>query len=320
MAKNPSDAGDRRLDLAARAAWLYYIRRRTQDEIAATLNVSRQNAQRLVALAQAEGLIKFRIDHPILACVELADRLSGTYGLRYCEVVPTDPEAPDGVAGIAIAAATQIEAHLSPKEPVTLALGTGRTMLAAVTQVPTLDRPRHRIVSLVGNLTRGGRASPYDVVMRLADRCGAECYPLPLPVVADSVEERRMLQAQRSFPKLGALVAEAAAAFVGIGGIGPGMPLHADGFITDDELAELMAAGAVGEIVGWAFDAEGRVLDGGTNARLTGHPLPDPGLRPVIASGAGQSKLVALRGALRGRLVNGLITDEATAAALLGGP
>jgi len=31
----------RRLDLAARAAWLYYIRGRTQDEIAQQLNVSR---------------------------------------------------------------------------------------------------------------------------------------------------------------------------------------------------------------------------------------------------------------------------------------
>ena len=41
----------RRLDLAARAAWLYYIKRRTQDEIAVELNVSRPNAQRLVALA-----------------------------------------------------------------------------------------------------------------------------------------------------------------------------------------------------------------------------------------------------------------------------
>ena len=61
-----SDTGlnpqQRRLDLAARAAWLYYVRGRTQDEIAAELNVSRQNAQRLVALAGSEGLVKFRLD------------------------------------------------------------------------------------------------------------------------------------------------------------------------------------------------------------------------------------------------------------------
>ena len=31
----------------------------------------------------------------------------------------------------------------------------------------------------------------------------------------------------------------------------------------------MMRLGAVGEITGWAFDAEGRVLDGGTNDRVT---------------------------------------------------
>ena len=58
-----------RLDQAARAAWLYYIAARTQDEIAAQLHVSRQTAQRLVARAVAEKLIKFRFDHPLGGCL-----------------------------------------------------------------------------------------------------------------------------------------------------------------------------------------------------------------------------------------------------------
>ena len=65
MPGKDNNTSNRKLDLAARAAWLYYIRGRTQDEIATELNVSRQNAQRLVALATAEGLIKFWMDYPI---------------------------------------------------------------------------------------------------------------------------------------------------------------------------------------------------------------------------------------------------------------
>ncbi|MEO1298709.1 MAG: sugar-binding transcriptional regulator, partial [Cyanobacteria bacterium J06636_16] len=42
---------ERKLDLAARAAWLYYIAGDTQEAIATKLEVSRQAAQRLVALA-----------------------------------------------------------------------------------------------------------------------------------------------------------------------------------------------------------------------------------------------------------------------------
>ena len=45
-----------RLDDAARAGWLYYVAGNTQDEIAAKLGVSRQTAQRLVAMAVSERL------------------------------------------------------------------------------------------------------------------------------------------------------------------------------------------------------------------------------------------------------------------------
>src|ERR1700678_78041 len=101
-------AGDR-LEQAARAAWLYYIGGRTQDEIAAELTISRQAAQRLVSLALSEKLIKFRVDHPIAACMELGNALTARYGLRYCEVVPTAGlgamETGGGLASVAVAGA-----------------------------------------------------------------------------------------------------------------------------------------------------------------------------------------------------------------------
>jgi DNA-binding transcriptional regulator LsrR (DeoR family) len=39
------------------------------------LQVSRASAQRLASLCLAEGLIAFRLEHPIAACMELAARL-----------------------------------------------------------------------------------------------------------------------------------------------------------------------------------------------------------------------------------------------------
>ena len=81
---------DRKLDLAARAAWLYYIAGKRQDEIADQLNVSRQAVQRLVALAVSEKLIKFRLDHPIAECMALGEELRARYGLAYCSVQPSD--------------------------------------------------------------------------------------------------------------------------------------------------------------------------------------------------------------------------------------
>ena len=81
---------DRKLDLAARAAWLYYVAGKRQDEIAEQLNVSRQAVQRLVSLAVSEKLIKFRLDHPIAECMALGEELRTRFGLAYCAVQPSD--------------------------------------------------------------------------------------------------------------------------------------------------------------------------------------------------------------------------------------
>lgn len=75
----------RKLDLAVHAAWLYYIAENTQEEIAAKLNVSRQAAQRLVALAVSEKLIKFRLDHPLSECIALALSRSDKFDLSLCK-------------------------------------------------------------------------------------------------------------------------------------------------------------------------------------------------------------------------------------------
>src|SRR5712691_2943802 len=134
-----SDNEKSRLDEAARAGWLYFIAGHTQDEIAKMLQVSRATAQRLVSLCLAERLITFRLEHPIAACMELARRLTDAFELRHCEVVPTDPAAPTGVAGIAERAAALLESILRASKPAILGMGTGRAMRAAVEQLPAMD-------------------------------------------------------------------------------------------------------------------------------------------------------------------------------------
>jgi DNA-binding transcriptional regulator LsrR (DeoR family) len=91
-----------------------------------------------------------------------------------------------------------------------------------------------------------------------------------------------------------------------------------DGFISREELIDLMRAGAAGEVVGWAYDNAGRVLDGGTNARLTSVPHRPDDDRLVVGVAVGPAKVRPIHSALIGRILTALITDEATAELLLG--
>ena len=312
-----SDNEKSRLDEAARAGWLYFIAGHTQDEIAKMLQVSRASAQRLVSLCLAERLITFRLEHPIAACMELAARLKDFFHLVHCEVVPTDPQAPLSAAGIAERAANTLELTLRSEKPAILALGTGRAVRAAVERVTPIDCPDHQIVSLVGNISADGSASFFDTVGRLADRTKARHYPMPLPFLMSSEREREQMLRIDPIAKVRAVAAQADLRLVGIGQMDQRAQVLVDGFVTREELLEMMRLGAVGELTGWAFDAKGRIIKGGTNARLTSIPPQVPAEALTIGAAVGSAKVAAIRAALQGRLINGLITDEATASAIL---
>ncbi|WP_331371937.1 sugar-binding transcriptional regulator [Sinorhizobium chiapasense] len=316
MARRPET--NNRLDDAARAGWLYYVAGRTQDEIASVMGISRQSAQRLVSLAMAERLIKVRLDHPIAACLETAARLKEKYELKHVDVVPSDPGSSSTTVGIAEAGAVEIERWLKSTDPVVLAIGTGRTLKATIDQLPPMECPQHRIVSLTGNIRLDGSAAYYNVIFSMADTIKARHFPMPLPVLVSSPEEREVLHNQSLVKIALKLGAEANAAFVGVGELGPDAPLCEDGFLAREEMARLTAAGAAGEICGWMFDHEGELLTGSINERVASIPLPPRDRASVIGIAKGRRKYEALRAALKGRIINGLVTDETTADFLLG--
>jgi DNA-binding transcriptional regulator LsrR (DeoR family) len=314
------DPASRRLDDAARAGWLYYVAGNNQEEIAQKLGVSRQTAQRLVSLSVSEGLIKVRLDHPIAHCMELAAALQSHYALDLVEVVPSDPQSRSTTTGIAEAAAAEIERRLRASEPMVMAIGTGRTLKAAIDQLTPMECPQHKIVSLTGSIAPDGSAAYYNVIFDIAGLVKARSFPMPLPVIASSAAERDLLRGQPMIRETIALAARADVTFVGIGDLGPEAPLYLDGFITEAELKALQKAGAVAEIVGWAFDAEGRLIEGLTNDRVVSAALPSREIALVVALAKGEKKLPGIRAALNRRLVNGLLTDELTAESLLRAP
>ncbi|OQM73769.1 sugar-binding transcriptional regulator [Manganibacter manganicus] len=311
------ESGATRLDDAARAGWLYYVAGNTQDQIATTLGISRQTAQRLVSLAVSEGLIKVRVDHPIANCLDLAARLKLRFALDLIEVVPSDPTSNSTTIGIAEAAAAEIERRLRSPEPIVLGIGTGRTLKAAIEQLPPMECPQHKVVSLTGNISPDGSAAYYNVIFTMADRIKARSFPMPLPVLASSPREREMLLGQPMIQPTLDLAARADITFVGIGDLGPSAPLYEDGFLSEADLKALQKAGAVAEILGWAFDREGRMIEGLTNDRVSSAPLPSREKSLVVALAMGERKLPGILAAINRRLVNGLITDERTAAGLL---
>lgn len=312
-----SDSDASQQDDAARAGWLYYVGGMTQDQIAGQLGISRQRAQRLVSRAMTEGLIHVRLNHRMAACMELEARLTDRFGLSRCRVAPALASDGDPVAAVAGVAAAELERVLRMQKPLTIGLGTGRALRGLVEALAPMEARQHKLVSLIGNIAPDGSASFFDVVMRLADRVMAPHYPMLVPVVSPTPAERAAFHALAPVRRVLELARAADVIFVGVGQMAEDAPLEKDGFVSASEMQQMRRAGAVGEVAGWVFDSQGCYLDLGTNTR-TGGVRVEPGLeRPAIGIAAGAVKVPAIFGALKSRILNGLVTDARTAEALL---
>ena len=304
-------------DEAARAGWLYYVGGMTQDQIAGELGVSRQRAQRLISRAMAEGLIQVRLNHQIGLCLDLETRLTDRFGLTRCRVAPTLAAGDDPVRSIAPSAAMELERYLRMTEPQVIAFGTGRTLRAMAEQFNPTEAQHHRIVSLIGNIAPDGSATLYDVIRRVAEKLMSPYFPMPVPVISDTAEERAFYHRLRPVQAVVALVAQADVTFVGVGQMTDDAPLVVDGFVSPAEMADFQRKGAAGEIASWVYDDQGLYISSDRD-QLVGAVRVEPGRdKPVIGVCAGPNKIRAIRAALQGRIINGLVTDEATAAAIL---
>jgi DNA-binding transcriptional regulator LsrR (DeoR family) len=313
-----SQKQEEKLDLAARVAWLYYVAGNTQHEIARKLKISRPAAQRLVAVALERGIVKVQVHHKITCCLEVAMILRKRHNLVVCEVVPSNADSPDQVLRkIAVAGAQIMESYLSEPQPEIIALSPGRTMKAVIDELPVLVRTQHRLVSLVGAIAHDGSSNRYDVALRTAEKTSSKYFLLPSPFLADSAEERKQWCRHRLYRVVETLAGQADVSFVGIGEMSIGGPMHRDGFINEAVVNRLVEAGAVGEILGWAFNRAGEPVRTAIHERVTSIQMRRPPKKPVIAFAGGESKTDAVLGALRGHWINGLVTDETCAQRIL---
>lgn len=303
--------------LAIRAAWLHFAGGMTQAEVAARLGVSGAKAHRLIAQASRSGAVKVFIDGDIAACVNLEMQIARRFGLDRCEVVPDLHEAGLPLRALGMAGGRLFRREIEALGGGVIGVGHGRTMLAAIRAMPRTEAPDLRFVSLLGGLTRNFAANPHDVMQRLAERTGATAYMMPVPFFANSEADREVLLAQRGVGEVRALADQADLMVAGIGTALPDAQLVAADVIDAEEIAEVRRRGAEGEILGHFFDRDGRRVETALSARTISPPLETLHHRRLVAIAGGPGKVRAVRAALASGCLNGLVTDEATALALV---
>ncbi|MBT9246560.1 sugar-binding transcriptional regulator (plasmid) [Gemmobacter fulvus] len=305
--------------LAIRAAWLHYAAGLTQAEVAKRLGVTNVKAHRLITRANEAGAVKVTIDGDIAECVELENQLAAAFNLTYCEVVPDLHEEGLPLRALGVAGAGFLQRAIDSHPDGVIGIGHGRTLAAAVADMPRTEAGRVRFVSLLGGLTRNYAANPHDVMHRLAEKTGATAFVMPVPFFANSVEDREVLLSQRGVSDVFALAAQSDLMIVGIGTTEPDAQLVSSRMVEMPEITEVKARGGTGEILGHFFDAEGRPIETSLTQRTLSLGLEELKGRRIVAIAGGTEKTCAIRSVLMSGCLSGLITDERTAHALANG-
>lgn len=194
---------------------------------------------------------------------------------------------------------------LERDEDTLIGVGHGRTLAACADHLMRMPVKRTRFVSLLGGLTRKFSANPHDVIHRLADRTGAEAYVMPVPFIANSVEDRAVLLAQRGVAEVFDLARSASLLFVSIGAVERQASLIATGMIDRADMDQVRRDGGCGEILGWFFDRAGKPVDTEVSHRVLSLELEDLRRSRMIAIAGGVAKVDAIASVLASRMLKG---------------
>jgi len=314
--QRPSNLMEIQNTLRIRAAWLYYVEGHTQGHVADLLGVSRVTVTRLLSQARQRGEVTIRINAAIAATVELQRKLERIYDLNEAIVTPmTDPEA-DPTRVIAASAGSYVSQMM--RDNMTIGVGWGRTLHAALPHIEGRRLTNVRVISLLGGIAQARRFNPAEFAWQFAELFDAEGFLIPAPALVDSTTTRHALLEHCGLDQILSMADASDVALFSAGGISTLTTSYRLGHLSEAERCSVMEAGAVGDVLYNFIDSNGNVLDHPVNRRIVSIDLDRLRRIPkkVFVSG-GAEKLAAIRATILALRPTVFITDEVSARALV---
>lgn len=303
---------------------LYYNEALSQDAIAGKLNISRATVARNLAKARELGYVKITIHCPNEEVLSLERTLSQKYGMQEVIIAGTE-QSPDNIYHRAAGYLSQT-LHKDHIFGITWGTSVKRVVDCLSQTVTTRARDLScvKVVPLIGSTNVINSNNPEHRLTSsnfLANRCGevfnAVSYNLPAPMFVSGPEVKKLLEKEKPIAEVMNLARNSHMVLLGIGTVDENSTMGKTGSYSPEEYRQFREKGAVGEILGRMYDSRGISLNSEYNDRILGISLEELQKIPVrIAVAFGEEKIEAIRSALRGKIINVLITDQETAAQL----
>lgn len=301
-----------------RIAKLYYELGMTQQAIAKQENISRPTVSRILDQAMKEGVVQVTIKYPLTSVTDLEEKLQSLFGLQKVFVTPVLVSKQEQIlSDVGQALSDYLSSQL--KEGQTIGVSWGTSLTQVTKHLPVRPKKGVRVVQLNGGVSKKPFATnAMQILEEFAKAFSAQPYSLSVPTIVDSEEIAQAIRSDSHVREVLDMAEKADIAVFGIGRPSYQSVLYSAGYFQFEEYDQLIANGAVGDICSRYFTIDGSICDPALDARTIS--VSRSALQTVphsIAIASGVQKVSAIIGALRGKWINTLFTDEQTARAVI---
>jgi DNA-binding transcriptional regulator LsrR (DeoR family) len=303
---------------------MFFEQKLKQGDIANRLGISRFQVARLLRAAEKEGNVEIKIVNPFHNDTDgdLGAALENLFGLQEAIVVNAPPVMSTvGVSErLGRVGAAYLRRTLQDRD--VLGVSWGDSLSAVVRALtPAQSRLDLEVVQTTGSSQEISiNIAPTELVRRLAEILGGRYHILNVPIMLANEKLRDEIIAE---PDIASALKFCNLITVILTDIGALQPEPSSLFaraarLSQAELAYLRHCGIVGEISSLFFDRNGGLVDNEMSRRIVGISASQyRACQKVIAVTGGPDKPTAILAAIKGKLVNVLITDRASALAIL---
>jgi DNA-binding transcriptional regulator LsrR (DeoR family) len=306
--------------LISRVISMYYLENQSQAEIGRQLGLSTTKVNRLLKQSRQQGLVEIRLNIPSQHLYTLERQIEKTYGLKEAIVVPQlSQDESTALPRVGEAAARHLLEHL--KDGDTICMGGGHALFELVQAVYTERSYAVKVVPAIGGVQGTHYTDVNYLAAELARRLGGSAYQLHAPAFVDTPQEIEAIFSLRHVKEILDMARGAQIALVGIGSLIPETSSYFRFTSLPSDVVKQIATqeGGCGEILARIYDRNGVPKAAEYAQRVVGLDLTELDAIPLtVGVAVSAQKIPSIIGALCGKLINTLITDEPTGLEIMG--
>lgn len=284
------------------------------------LRISRFKVAQYLNEALNEGLVEIDIMDNSDFSTDLEDMIEKKFKIQQAKIVKTSASYGQTKKNIGKAAAVLLEDLVHNGDTIGVAWGT--TLYEMLNSLSLNKKIRNiSVVQLTGGLHQVEMDySPVELTRRTAKIFRAKIFQLYVPAIVGSSHTMEVLLSENNIRRTIGMFSRVNIALIGIGSVVPGLStmLYLDGFINKKDIEIIRKSKAVGDINSYFYDINGKECFIKLNKRTIGINLSQlKKIRYVMGVAGGLNKARAIYGALKGGIVNIIVTDSETAKNIL---